>query len=443
MPLLCASTQQNSRDLTDLTGLRSLLTEAVELMSDDPKSALSEGRWVKLICGASYQDLPRVKALCFAYTLAGVDCIDMSASQAVVTAAEEGVGAAMLLAEQVLGKALPRRPWLMVSINDQQDLHFRKAAFDATRCPHDCPRPCESICPTQAIPPLDKVETPLPSARGRREGVASPERCYGCGRCVSVCPLGLIEAVPYQVEAADVLTSLAGRIDALEIHTNASASSVGRDPFEDLCRRIRPQASGLRAVSVSFPFMGTAGTAAFLKSRNAVFGRCFGRDDERPFTGVLAGVGDSPPPRPLHIWQTDGRPMSGDIGRGTTLSAVKFAQVVLRSQALPWASSMVSEDEHFLQLAGGTNAYTAEKLADEGLLSPASVVRGQSDATQEKDRSAWVHGLAFGGFARMEVDRIMSQWGLGPEASLIEAPPDALLAVLRAAFGVVRPIKKR
>ncbi|TFJ84393.1 hypothetical protein NSK_004378 [Nannochloropsis salina CCMP1776] len=189
--------------------------------------------------------------------------------------------------------------------------------------------------------------------------------------------------------------------------------------------------------------MGTAGTAAFLKSRNAVFGRCFGQDDERPSTGVLAGIEDSPPPRPLHIWQTDGRPMSGDIGRGTTLSAVKFAQVVLQSQALPWASSLVSEDEHFLQLAGGTNAYTAEKLADEGLLSPASVVRGQSDATQEKDRSAWVHGLAFGGFARMEVDRIMSQWGLGPEASLMEAPPDALLAVLRAAFGVVRPIKKR
>jgi hypothetical protein len=35
------------------------------------------------------QDLPRIRNLAFVYTLAGADCIDLSASDAVVTAAEE------------------------------------------------------------------------------------------------------------------------------------------------------------------------------------------------------------------------------------------------------------------------------------------------------------------------------------------------------------------
>jgi Fe-S-cluster-containing hydrogenase component 2 len=56
---------------------------------------------------------------------------------------------ALLLAES-LGFRV-RRPWVMVSVNDQEDLHFRKASFDPTECPADCPRPCETVCPTQAI----------------------------------------------------------------------------------------------------------------------------------------------------------------------------------------------------------------------------------------------------------------------------------------------------
>lgn len=426
----------------DQKELRALLEEIVALMSTDPKTALAEGRWVKLICGASYQDLPRVQALCLAYTLAGVDCIDLSASKAVVTAAEEGVNAAMAVAKQTLGKPLPRRPWLMVSVNDQEDLHFRKASFDPARCPVDCPRPCESICPTQAIPPLEKL-TAL--ASGVKEGVAHQDRCYGCGRCLTVCPLGLITAHPYHVEAADVLSSLAGRVDALEIHTNVSSLSAfeGQDPFDDLCRRIQESVSTLRAISVSFPYMGEAGTTAFLQSRSELFDRYFGRDGEREGKEDEGGSGEGDLRRSklLHIWQTDGRPMSGDIGKGTTLSAVKFGEIVLRSRALPWASPRQGgEQQHFLQLAGGTNAYTAEKLAAEGLLSPASLLGSRKEGGRD---TQWVHGLAFGGFARMEVDRVMAEWGLGSESSLLEAPPQAIVAVVKAAFGVVRPVKER
>lgn len=428
----------------DQKELKALLEEALTLMSRDPKAALAEGRWVKLICGASYQDLPRVQALCLAYTLAGVDCIDMSASEAVVTAAEEGVNAAMVLTQEILGRPLPRRPWLMVSVNDQDDLHFRKASFDPARCPTDCPRPCENICPTQAIPSLDKLAT---LAAGGQEGVAQQDRCYGCGRCLTVCPLGLIIAKPYQVEAAEVLFSLAGRVDALEIHTNISSLSAvaGQDPFDDLCRRIQMPASTLRAISVSFPFMGEEGTTTFLQSRNGIFDRYFSGSSEGEQEGLGGAEVTSHSPsgksKLLHIWQTDGRPMSGDIGKGTTLSAVKFGEIVLRSRALPWASPWQGEEQqHFLQLAGGTNAYTAEKLAAEGLLSPALVL---GKVGEEEEESQWVHGLAFGGFARMEVDRVMTEWGLDSEASLLEAPPQALVAVVKAALGVVRPVKER
>ncbi len=346
----------------------------------------------------------------------------------------------MQLAAQ-LGSPLPRRPWLMVSVNDQEDLHFRKASFDASRCPADCPRPCEAICPTRAIPPPPAA---LLAEAGRPvEGVAEQGRCYGCGRCLSVCPLGLIEARPYEVDAAAVLASLAGRVDALEIHTNASSFSLSSssssssphsqrhdndddnddDPFRQLCARLRGRPSdGLKLISVSFPFFGEPETAAFLRHRSR----------------LLAGLGTSPGPG-LRVWQTDGRPMSGDIGNGTTLSCVRFGEVVLRARALPFfggggggqrqgqgqegeGDRGGEQQQHFLQLAGGTNAYTAEKLRAGGLLSPlpSSPSRGQEEHAQGR---AWVHGLAFGGFARKEVDSAMAARGLGLEDS-VEGDPE-------------------
>ena len=57
------------------------------------------------------------------------------------------------------------------------------------------------------------------------------------------------------------------------------------------------------------------------------------------------------------MWQTDGRPMSGDIGKGTTHAAIRLAQKVLASDV-----------SGYVQLAGGTNQYTALKLKALGLL---------------------------------------------------------------------------
>jgi Fe-S-cluster-containing hydrogenase component 2 len=171
-----------------------------------PLQSLREGHWFKLICGASFQHLPAIRSLVLAYTLAGADCIDVAADPAVILTAKTALKlAADLVAtngdERFLMRGLP---WLMVSLNDGEDPHFRKADFDAATCPPDCKRPCESICPAQAIvfqPTALTVANPPEKSSALRgnvletsvavlepiAGVVS-DRCYGCGRCLPVCP---------------------------------------------------------------------------------------------------------------------------------------------------------------------------------------------------------------------------------------------------------------
>ena len=49
-----------------------------------------------------------------------MDCIDCAAEASVVSAVNEGIEAAIEIS------SLPR-PWVMISVNDDEDLHFRKA----------------------------------------------------------------------------------------------------------------------------------------------------------------------------------------------------------------------------------------------------------------------------------------------------------------------------
>ncbi|MFM7437520.1 MAG: hypothetical protein ACKO2V_02805, partial [Snowella sp.] len=64
-----------------------------------PLRSLRSGKWVKLICGASFQDLAAIRNLVLVYSLAGVDCVDVAADGAVITAAREGIFAAKALSQ--------------------------------------------------------------------------------------------------------------------------------------------------------------------------------------------------------------------------------------------------------------------------------------------------------------------------------------------------------
>ncbi len=334
----------------------------------NPLHSLINGSWFKLICGASYQHLPAVRNLALAYSLAGADCIDVAADTAVIATAKEGIDAAQKLLTlpelsttnkndderiipfkpksqalildsiEVNGDRAIKLPWLTISINDGEDPHFRKAQFDSTQCPIDCPAPCIQVCPAGAIE-LNSV------------GVIN-DLCYGCGRCVPICPQELINTrshVSKPQAIASLIDSMA--IDALEIHTQ-----VGHyDDFTRVWQAIAPVMDKLKLLSISCT-----------EGKNVI-------NYLRSLYELI-----SPLPCPL-IWQTDGRSMSGDIGKGTTHAAIAFAGRVLEAD-LPG----------YIQLAGGTNNYTVDKLHKLKML------RRYNPTSS----TGFVSGVAYGSYAR-------------------------------------------
>ncbi|MEH2160225.1 MAG: LdpA C-terminal domain-containing domain [Nostoc sp.] len=336
-----------------------------------PLQSLKQGNWFKLICGASFQHLPAVRNLTLAYTLAGADCIDVAADPAVIAAAQVGLQVAKTLAKDAQKRGFDYKgnsPFLMVSLNDGEDPHFRKAEFNATECPKDCPRPCERICPAQAIV-FDSIKEDF-------SGVVS-EKCYGCGRCIPICPYSIIYTASYVTTPGAIAPLVMSTgVDAVEIHTQ-----VGRlAEFQRLWQAILPWADRLKVLAISCP-------------------------DGEGITDYLRTVYDLIAPlKSALIWQTDGRSMSGDIGDGTTIAAVKLGQKVLAAK-LPG----------YVQLAGGTNSYTVAKLKAMGLLKEAEGQgaggRGEefSPHLPAKSSPASISGVAYGSYARVLLSPILEK----------------------------------
>jgi Fe-S-cluster-containing hydrogenase component 2 len=348
-----------------------------------PLNALQNGHWFKLICGASFQHLPAIRTLALVYTLAGADCIDVAADPAVVYAARSGIEAAQELIKTSGSKPAPQ-VWLMVSLNDGEDPHFRKAVFDPQQCPTDCPQPCVSICPAEAI-----------AFSSHQSGIIE-DRCYGCGRCLPICPVGHIETRSQPATAASIAPLVsAGLVQALELHTQ-----VGHEAeFQHLWQRVQPMLPYLKVLAVSCP------------------------DDEGvlEYLSVLYSL-MQPLPCPL-IWQTDGRPMSGDIGDGATRATIKYGERVLRSQL-----------SGFVQLAGGTNRHTVPKLKARGLL---------RDGVAAQDASLeYISGIAYGSYARSLVMEIQTQLETQPQSTYkIEDYPNLLYAGVDLVTQLISPLK--
>jgi Fe-S-cluster-containing hydrogenase component 2 len=328
---------------------------------------------VKWIGGASNQDLLAIEDLAGLYSLAGVHCLDVAADPAVAAAARRGM-------DWADRRGAPR-PWLMVSLSDGDDPHFRKAWFDPRRCPPACPRPCERVCPALAI--------------GAHGGVVA-ERCYGCGRCLPACPLGLIEERQTFLPPAEVSALLAAlRPDAIELHTR-----IGRGPaVAARLEQIRAAALPLRRLAVS---CGLEGQPA---------------DGGRPDAGALArdlwhhyGLLRAAGLRPL--WQLDGRPMSGDVGAGTARAAVRLLEAV-GPLAPPGP----------LQLAGGTNSHTLPLVDQLPLAAPP------------------VAGVAFGSVARQQLQPLLLE-AQGRGQRLLDQP-DLLQPALALASALVQPWHRR
>ena len=297
------------------------------------------------------------------------------------------------------------RPWLMVSLSDGSDPHFRKAWFDAGRCPAGCPRPCERVCPALAIPPLGgrsgeqaaQKEWGIDTISDERPGVLA-DRCYGCGRCLPACPLGLIVEREQLLPADAVAPLLASlRPDAIELHTR-----IGRaEAFAARLAQVRSAAIPLRRLAVSCGVEVEGATEANTGQlnegtpRTAAVERRLEAELWSRFSQVRS-AGFAP------LWQLDGRPMSGDVGAGTARAAVALLRR-LASRLPPGP----------VQLAGGTNDRTLALV----------------EALPPRDRDL-VAGVAFGSVARARLlpllqeaqrrgGRLLDQADLLPEACAI------------------------
>lgn len=356
-----------------------------------PLRSLQQGHWFKLICGASFQHLTSVRSLTLAFTLAGADCIDVAADPAIIAAAREAIETASALSDFAGSVYSGQKPWLMVSLNDGEDPHFRKAVFDPAFCPSDCTRPCERICPAQAIAFSEQTT----------DSGVMPDLCYGCGRCLPICPIQQITAYTYVSTPALVAPLvLQDGVDAIEIHTQ-----IGRfQDFQRLWQAIRPYIDRLKLLAIS----------------------CSDGEGLIDYLWALHNL-ITPLPCAL-IWQTDGRPMSGDIGIGATRAAVRLGQKVLQS-GVPG----------YVQLAGGTNHHTVEKLRAAGLLQ----IR-PFDSTQQKTPK--IAGIAYGSYARSLLSPVLTQLealqSQNPMVSLqLEDDPELLKHAVYRATTLVAQLK--
>ncbi|XP_071720617.1 uncharacterized protein [Rutidosis leptorrhynchoides] len=363
-------------------------TSKVPSFTTSPHKSLQIGNWVKLICGASFEDVVDIRNLSLVYTLAGVDCIDCAADAAVVNAVNEGIDAARGILPII-------RPWVMISVNDDEDLHFRKAEFDPDECPVDCSGPCERICPANAI----TLQSELP-------GVIT-ERCYGCGRCFPVCPYDKIKAISYVRDAAATSKLLArDDVDALEIHTNGRQT----DSFKELWNGLGESVKHLRLLAVSLPYVGDS----TISMMNTMY-------------SIMESDLDC-----LNLWQLDGRPMSGDIGRGATRESITFALRLASANDKP---------PGFLQLAGGTNAHTVDGLRKHNLFQTTTIRENSESSTASSNSNALIGGIAYGGYARKIVGRILSRMESEGGLAHIELYPDYLLMSVIEAMSLVGGVK--
>jgi hypothetical protein len=227
-------------------------------------------------------------------------------------------------------------------------------------------------------------------------------------------------------------------VDAIEIHTLQHHEKS----FSDLWSEIGDQVLSRAAVlSISFPNMGED-TIPYLESLQSIITSC---QSWSSFKGV-------------QIWQTDGRPMSGDIGKGTTHKASNLASDVLKklknrdatadcSSKNSFHDKILSDigieevmnvndkgnrnlidvfgGRHFIQLAGGTNNYSSEVAKEEGL-----------------DSSKGFGGFAFGGYARRVIGELLHELEVTDPGGKIENHPLLLKKCMNFANDLLDSVKK-
>ncbi|XP_009414383.1 uncharacterized protein LOC103995511 isoform X2 [Musa acuminata AAA Group] len=345
-----------------LRSVKTLVRSTVEIPPPShlphPIESLRRGNWVKLICGASFEDAADVRNLSLVYTLAG--------------------------------------------------------EFDPEDCPSDCPRPCEKVCPATAIllqRVFEEGELVQNTEWGKLQGGVITERCYGCGRCFPICPYDKIRAITY-VRDPSTTTKLLQRsdVDAIEIHTSGRCT----DLFSELWNSLGDSLENVKLVAVSLPNVG---------------------ESTLPVMNLIYAIME-PSIKCYNLWQLDGRPMSGDIGRGATKEAVDFAVHLAAARNKPHG---------FYQLAGGTNAFTIKSLKKQGIFQTMTIdgnsLEKSNEDKQARPEQADIGGIAYGGYARKIVGKILHKMPTQHGLPRIEDHPEYLMEAVKEALTLIGPVK--
>ncbi len=273
------------------------------VMDPHVREALTQGRFFKLICGASYRNGAFIAELSHLFAAAGAHVIDVGARPELAQAALEGIKRA-----KPDGKDLPL---VMVSVGVNDDVHFMRVEKDFSRCTdHGY---CANACPHEVF-------------------VGSEirlENCLGCDHCVIACPekaLKLVARDPLSELQALLGACFEAGASALEIHTGDG----GRAELVQLLEALTPWRDKIKLLAFSMGAHGQDHADIVALARDVV---------------GLAGTDV--------IVQADGKPISGRKGAKSTLPCLELASELLAADL-----------GAFIQVSGGTNDLTG-KLARE------------------------------------------------------------------------------
>ena len=275
------------------------------------KDLLKSSRYFKLVCGAGNEDIKEVEYLTYIYTLAGCAGFDVSASPEIVSAAKQGINAAIEKANQ-LKINIPFVPLITVSVGMPGDHHVRKAIItkDCVSC-----NLCIPTCPTDAIPKNLTIITEL---------------CIGCGNCEAACPPAA-NAIAYDHNAKELLSILPKCIEAgaesIELHAGVPDNESTLKEWEVVSKSIP---NGMISMCLDRKHLSNDTLIDRIKAAQNIA-------DERL------------------IIQADGIPMSGGIDDfNTTLQAVSIADLINKR--------LKNKEPGFKNLpiliSGGTNSNT-------------------------------------------------------------------------------------
>jgi hypothetical protein len=194
-------------------------------------------------------------------------------------------------------------------------------------------------------------------------------------------------------------------VDAIEIHTQLGHEDYFRDLFSSIGRSVF---ENVKILAVSFPNMKNQTLGYLNKLQNIIESH----ESWKNFEG-------------LQIWQADGRPMSGDIGKGTARESVELAKRILyETNGLTDNGIDFKSRRHFVQLAGGTNNYSIEVVQEEQLTNVVGF-----------------GGFAFGGYARKFIGQCLNELEKSENGAKIEEFPSEFNYCFKIASNLVRKIK--